>query len=101
MPIDDTTLHLLNALLTPGVLGGLGLRWLLQRRNGNGHAQQADIKRVEKLIALNASNSGSRIDGLETRFVTWVGDVEKKQDEDRKVQSDIRVQLARLEGPPK
>ena len=93
MLIDDTTLHLVNALLTPGVLGGLGLRWLVQRRNGNGTAKRSDIQDAEK-------RTNNRITSMETRFVNWIDDVEKKGNEDRKEQAGIRERLARIEGPP-
>ena len=92
MLIDDSVLHVINAFQAPGALGLYGVWRYFQRRNGNGTAKRSDIEAAEKRI-------NNRITGLETRFVNWIGDVEKKGNEDREKQADYRERLARLEGP--
>ncbi len=88
MLIDDNTLHLLNALLTPGVLGGLGLRWFIQRRNGNHHVTSGQFK--------------TAMEGIDRRFKEtrgWIQEIADKQEGIRKKQGEIGERVARIEGP--
>ena len=94
MLFDDSILHVINAFQAPGALGLYGVWRYFHRRNGNGTAKLSDIQDAEKRI-------NNRITSMETRFVNWVDDLEKKQISDdrnvRDAQSDIRERLARIE----
>jgi len=127
IPVDDSLVHLITFLLGPGVLGGLGVRWWFQRRNGNNYAKQkdvdriegclkdevamcSDIKRIESILKDIARQSdiqglkgllAERMKSTDQRFEDareWIKFVEKKGDDAIKEQVSISYRLGICEG---
>ncbi len=79
--MDETVVRLLGSSLATLILGGgLGVRWLIQRRNGNHNVTSGQFK-----TAMTAINT--RFD--ETRG--WLGEIDKKQ-------TNINNRLSYCEG---
>jgi len=98
MPLDDSTFQLIIAAFLSLASGGAGIRWYMQKRNGNGVAKASDIHSLEKQLSRrigdNYTNTQTRID----EFRKWLTEVEGKQDAVRDNQAAIRERLGRCEG---
>ena len=90
-PLDDSVLHLANAILAPGAIGIWGIFRYYKRRNGNDTASKSDVKqlgdRLEQKIKYNFDNINKRIDEIRS----W-------NDELDSTQKDINKRLAYCEG---
>ena len=59
--ISDAVLHLLNAIGPPGIIGVLGVKWLLQKRNGNKPATCKDIENLEEVLGLKIGSLEQKV----------------------------------------
>ena len=65
--MDETVVHLLSAFLAPGVLGGgLGLRWLIMKRNGNHTVTSGQFKTAMKEIDRRFEETNNKVGELST-----------------------------------